>query len=153
DLEVIATKRDPSTGGSGVDRIHPQSGLHTVLPQADIVALSCPLTAETENLIHAKALWLMKRTEHLINVARGKVVDEAALIAALEAGTIAAAGIDVTYDEPLPGSSPLWDMPNVLLTPHTAGETSRYEDNVLDILMENLERLWRGESELRNQVV
>lgn len=152
DLEVVATKRDPSTGGD-VDSIHPHGDLHALLPQADIVALTCPLTAETENLIDAKALSLMKPTAHLINVARGKVVDEAALIAALETGTIAAAGIDVTHEEPLPKSSPLWSMPNVLLTPHTAGETSRYEDNVLDILMENLERLWRGEPELRNQIV
>lgn len=153
DLTVVATKRDPSTGGDGVDRIHPQGDLHAVLPQADIVALTCPLTPETENLIDARALSLMKPSAHLINVARGKVVDETALIAALEAGTIAAAGIDVTQEEPLPKSSPLWSMPNVLLTPHTAGETSRYEDNVLDLLMDNLERLWRGESELRNQVV
>lgn len=153
DLKVIATKRDPTTGGGDVDRIHPQSDLHTVLPQADLVALTCPLNAETENLIDAKALSLMKPTANLINVARGKVVDEAALVAALEAGTIAAAGIDVTHEEPLPGSSPLWSMTNVLLTPHTAGETSRYEDNVLDLLMENLDRLWRGEQELRNQVV
>ena len=95
----------------------------------------------------------MKPSAHLINVARGRVVDEDALIAALEAGRIAAAGIDVTHEEPLAHTSPLWTMPNVLLTPHTAGETRRYEDNVLDIMMENIERLWRGETKLRNEVV
>ncbi len=153
DLTVIATKRDPSTGGGVADRVHAQRDLHALLPQADIVALTCPLTPETENLIDAKALALMKPSAHLINVARGRVVDEDALIEALGAGRIAAAGIDVTREEPLPQSSPLWSMPNVLLTPHTGGETRRYEDNVLDILMDNLERLWSGETELRNQIV
>lgn len=153
DLTVMATKRDPSTGGDAVDSIHAQGELHALLPQADIVALTCPLTPETENLIDAKALSLMKPSAHLINVARGRVVDEDALIAALEAGRIAAAGIDVTQEEPLAQTSPLWTMPNVLLTPHTAGETRRYEDNVLDIMMENIERLWRGETKLRNEVV
>ena len=153
DLKVIATKRDPSSGGDGVDGVYRHDDLHALLPQADIVALACPLTPETEGLIDAVALSRMKPSAHLINVARGKVVDEDALISALQAGTIAAAGIDVTREEPLPDASPLWTMPNVLLTPHTAGETTRYEDNVLDILMENLERLWRGEPGLRNQVV
>ncbi len=136
-----------------MESIHPHSELHALLPQADIVALTCPLTPETEDLIDANALSLMKPSARLINVARGKVVDEEALISALQEGKIAAAALDVTREEPLPHTSPLWGMPNVLLTPHTAGETSRYEDNVLDILMENLERLWRGESNLRNQVV
>ena len=80
-------------------------------------------------------------------------MDEAALVAALREGRIAAAGIDVTVEEPLPATSPLWDLPNAFITPHTAGETRRYEDNVLDILQENLDRLWRGDNTLRNQVV
>ncbi len=153
DLAVIATKRDPATGGAAADRVHAHGELHALLPQADIVALTCPLTPETEGLIDAEALSLMKPSAHLVNVARGRVVDEAALIAALDQGRIAAAGLDVTREEPLPSSSPLWTMRNVLLTPHTAGETRRYEDNVLDIMMDNLDRLWRGEPELRNQVV
>jgi D-2-hydroxyacid dehydrogenase (NADP+) len=95
----------------------------------------------------------MKPSAHLINVARGRVVDEAALIAALQAGTIASAALDVTEEEPLPPSSPLWAMPNVIITPHSAGETGRYEANVIDMLDDNLERLWRGEATLRNQIV
>jgi phosphoglycerate dehydrogenase-like enzyme len=95
----------------------------------------------------------MRPSACLINVARGKVVDEPALIEALQTGRIAAAGLDVTREEPLPPSSPLWTMPNVLLTPHSAGETQRYEDGVIDILLENLDRLWRGEAALRNQIV
>jgi hypothetical protein len=72
---------------------------------------------------------------------------------ALRNGSIAGAALDVTVDEPLPPASPLWDLPNIFITPHTAGETRRYEDNVLDILLENLHRLWRGEAILRNQIV
>ena len=153
DMRVIATKRDPSTGAAGADAVHGHDRLHELLGQADIVAIACPLTPDTENLIDARALAAMRPTAHLINVARGRIVDETALIQALQAGRIAAAGLDVTREEPLPAASPLWAMPNVLLTPHTAGETQRYEDAVIDILLENLDRLWRGESTLRNQVV
>ena len=153
DMRVLATKRDPSTGAEGADAVYRNDRLGELLGQADIVALTCPLTPETESLIDAKALAAMKPTAHLINVARGRVVDETALIAALQAKRIAAAGLDVTQEEPLPAASPLWAMPNVLITPHTAGETQRYEDAVIDILLENLDRLWRGETALRNQVV
>ena len=153
DMTVIATKRDPSTGSDIADQVYAQSELPALLPQADVIALTCPLTPETENLIDAEALSLMKPSAHLINVARGRVVDEDALISALQSGRLAAAGIDVTCEEPLPASSPLWSMQNVLLTPHTAGETRRYEDNVLNILIENIERLSRGETQLLNEVV
>ena len=153
DMRVIATKRDPSTGTAGADAVYGQERLHELLGQADIVAITCPLTPQTENLIDARALAAMRPNAHLINVARGRVVDEAALVAALQDKRIAAAGLDVTREEPLPAASPLWSMPNVLLTPHTAGETQRYEDAVIDILLENLDRLWRGESTLKNQIV
>ncbi|MGH7040411.1 MAG: NAD(P)-dependent oxidoreductase, partial [Stellaceae bacterium] len=86
-------------------------------------------------------------------VARGRVIDEAALIAALAANRIAGAGLDVTAAEPLAAHSPLWGMAQVLITPHTAGETRHYEDNVIAILRDNLERLARGAALLRNQVV
>ena len=95
----------------------------------------------------------MKKSAYLVNAARGGCVDETALIKALEAGAIAGAAIDVAAQEPLASASPLWDFRNVLITPHTAGETRRYEDNVLDILLENLARLWRGDASLRNEVV
>ncbi len=153
DINVVAVKRDPSRGGEAAHEVHAQEKLHELLPNADIVVLTCPLTPETENLINADALAAMKPSAHLINVARGKVVDEPALISALQSGQIAAAGIDCTVEEPLPEGSPLWSIENALITPHTAGETRRYEDNVVDILMDNLERMWRGETELRNQVV
>jgi phosphoglycerate dehydrogenase-like enzyme len=95
----------------------------------------------------------MKPSAYLVNVARGRVVDEAALTTALAAHRIAGAGIDVTVEEPLADASPLWGMEHVLITPHTAGETRRYEDNVIEILRDNLDRLWRGETGLRNQIV
>jgi phosphoglycerate dehydrogenase-like enzyme len=152
DMRVIATKRDPSTGAEGADAVAGTDRLHEVLGEADIVALTCPLTPQTQNLIDAAALAAMKPGAHLVNVARGRVVDDPALIRALQEGRLAAAALDVTCEEPLPASSPLWTMPNVLITPHTAGETQAYEDNVIDILLENLDRLWRG-APLRNEVV
>ena len=122
-----------------------------LVPQADFVALACALTPETTGLMSAAAFAAMKPSAVFVNVARGKVADEAALIETMQGNKIWAAALDVTVDEPLPAASPLWSLPNVFITPHTAGETRAYEDNVLDILMENLERLWRGEKTLRNQ--
>jgi phosphoglycerate dehydrogenase-like enzyme len=152
-MRVIGIKRDPAKGSEAADEVHATSQFKTILPQADFVALTCPLTKETENVINADALSRMKTSACLISAARGRCVDEPALIKALQSNQIAGAGIDVTVEEPLPTSSPLWDLPNVLITPHTAGETRRYEENVLDILVDNLERQWRGETTLRNQIV
>jgi phosphoglycerate dehydrogenase-like enzyme len=153
DMRVVGLRRNPAAGRGAADAVHAISELGSLLPAADFVVLTCPLTKETENLIDTEALGLMKPSACLVNVARGRVVDEAALIAALAAGHIASAGLDVTAEEPLPASSPLWGMAQVLITPHTAGETSRYEDNVIEILRDNLDRLWRGEEQLRNQIV
>jgi D-2-hydroxyacid dehydrogenase (NADP+) len=153
DMRVIAIRRDPSKGAGAADEVVGEDGLQRMLPHADFVALTCPLTAQTENLIDAKALGAMKPSACLVNVARGRVVDEPALVAALDGKRIAGAALDCVQEEPLPASSPLWGVPNVLITPHTAGETRRYEDNLIDLLLENLDRLWRGEDALKNQVV
>ena len=153
DMRVIGVRRTPADDAAPADAVQPIAHLPDLLGAADVVALTCPLTPETTGLIGAEALARMKPSALLINVARGAVVDESALIAALHTGRIAAAGIDVTVEEPLPATSPLWRLQNVLITPHTAGETRAYEDNVLDILMDNLGRLWRGEPALRNGVV
>ena len=153
ELRVIGIRRDAKAGANGADSVHTLADLDRLLPEADIVALTCPLTPETTGLIGARALASMKRSAVLINVARGRCVDEAALIQALAERRIAAAGLDCFAEEPLPPGSPLWDFENVLVTPHTAGETQRYEENVLDVMLENLERLWRGETTLKNQVV
>jgi phosphoglycerate dehydrogenase-like enzyme len=153
DMAVIGIRRDPRAGRGHADAVHGMSELDALLPQADVVALTCPLTAETEKLIDADALGRMKPSAYLVNAARGRVVDEPALIDALARRQIMGAALDVTVEEPLHPESPLWAMDHVLITPHTAGETRRYEDNVLAIMQENLERLWRGETELLNQVV
>jgi phosphoglycerate dehydrogenase-like enzyme len=153
DMRIVGLRRDPALGHGAADAVHPMADLLRLLPEADVVALTCPLTPETENLIDAAALARMKPSAYLINVARGRVIDEPALIETLAARRIAGAALDVTVEEPLPPNSPLWGMEHVLITPHTAGETRRYEDNVIEILRDNLDRLWRGEPELRNQIV
>jgi phosphoglycerate dehydrogenase-like enzyme len=112
DMRVVGIRRDVSRGGDGADAVYGHDRLHEQIAAADIVALTCPLTPETTNLIDARALSAMKPTAHLINVARGKVVDEPALIRALQEKRLAAAGLDVTQVEPLPATSPLWAMPN-----------------------------------------
>lgn len=152
-MRVVGIKRDTRVGADGADEVHPPEAFLNLLPEVDFVALTCPLSEDTRGLIETRSLRTMKRSAYLINVARGGCVDETALIEALHAGEIAGAGIDVTVDEPLAPDSPLWELENVVLTPHTAGETRRYEDNVIDILLENLDRLWRGEKKLLNGVV
>jgi phosphoglycerate dehydrogenase-like enzyme len=127
DMHVVGLRRHPAFGRGAADAVHAMDELNSLLPDADFVALTCPLTAETENLVGAEAFGRMKPTAYLVNVARGRVIDEAALIEALATHRIAGAGIDVTAEEPLAPNSPLWAMEHVLITPHTAGETRRYE--------------------------
>ncbi len=153
DMRVIGVRANPAAGAEGADEVHATSALPALLPRVDFVVLVCPLTAETTGLMNATTLAAMKPDAYLVNCARGKVCDEPALVAALSAGRIKGAALDVTAEEPLPAESPLWTLPNVFITPHTAGETCAYEDNVIDILLENLERQWRGETVLVNQIV
>lgn len=151
-MRVIGVRRQTQPQPN-VETILPPDRLLEAMAQADIVALCCPLTPETEGLIDARALAAMKPTALLVNVARGKVVDEEALIACLREGRIAGAGLDCFHEEPMPPTSPLWGMPQVIVTPHSAGETRFYEANIIDLLSENLGRLLKGETELRNQIV
>jgi len=153
EMNVIGIRRNINAIKGLVDEAHTPQTFAGLLPRADYVALTCPLTEETAKIIDGRALAAMRDEAYLINVARGGCVDEPALIEALLSGAIAGAGIDTTVEEPLDTGSALWDMSNVILTPHTAGETQAYEENVLDILLENLERLWRGETQLYNQIV
>jgi D-2-hydroxyacid dehydrogenase (NADP+) len=153
DLRVLGIRRDPASGRNGADAVHGLDRLPALLPEADFVTLTCPLTPATRGLIDAGALRSMKPTAYIVNVARGACLDEVALVEALSQGLIAGAALDCFAEEPLPPSSPLWAFDNVLITPHAAGETRRYEDNVLDILLRNLDRLWSGAGELVNQVV
>lgn len=153
EMRVIGARQNPAAGANGADEVGGTADLPDLLPRADFVALTCPLTPETQGIIDRAALERMKPTAYLVNVARGGCVVEEDLIAALQAGGIEGAALDTTAAEPLPPDSPLWTMPNVFITSHLAGETRRYEANVLDILMDNLNRLWRGEKALRNEIV
>jgi phosphoglycerate dehydrogenase-like enzyme len=153
DMTVIGIRRDPAKGKGAADEMYAFGDLNMVLPRADVVVLSCPLTDETANIIDADALGLMKRGSLLINVARGGCMDEGALITALVQGHLTGAGLDVFTSEPLAADSPLWNMENVVATPHTAGETRQYELNVLSLLEQNLCKLWMGRSDLVNRIV
>jgi phosphoglycerate dehydrogenase-like enzyme len=154
DMRVIATRRTATARQhdvQGVDVLLNPSELHALLEQSDFVVLSCPLTPETRGLIGERELRTMKKTSYLINIARGEVVDETALKRALKEGWIAGAGLDVFQNEPLEQDSELWDMPNVVMTPHVAGTSSREEARSATILEENLARFVAGEP-LRNLV-
>lgn len=153
DMHVIGVRRNIAAGAGSADEVHAFTDIKSLIPRADVVVLSCPLTEETRNIIDREALAAFKKAAVLVNVARGACVDEEALIEALENGTIAGAGLDVMQVEPLPADSRLWALPNAILTPHSAGETTQYELNVLDILSRNLEKLWNGDERLVNRIV
>ena len=135
-----------------VDEQLPMTELNRLLAESDYVVLACPLTKETEGLIGERELRLMKPTATLINVARGRVVVERALIAALREGWIAAACLDVFEEEPLPPESPLWAMANVAISPHNSGFSPLNMERAMSIFIENLGRLVRGE-DMRNRVL
>ncbi|WP_114374165.1 D-2-hydroxyacid dehydrogenase [Elioraea thermophila] len=151
-LRVIGVRRDPGAGGAGADELHGFSALPALWGRADIVALTCALTSETTGLVDEAAFRALKPGAGLVNLARGRVVDETALLDALRSGRLAWAALDVFAEEPLPAEHPLWAMPNVLITPHCAGEFRGYEDGVIDLLVDNIARLRRGET-LINQIV
>jgi len=119
--------------------------LDEALGQADHVAISLPLTESTRGLFDAGRFAAVKPGAYLYNVGRGATVETAALVAALESGRLAGAGLDVTDPEPLPADSPLWEMPNVLITAHTSGSTPRYWDRGVALLEENIRRYLAGE--------
>jgi phosphoglycerate dehydrogenase-like enzyme len=119
--------------------------LDELLRRSDCVVLSCALTDETRGLIGARELALMKPTALLVNVARGAVVDEPALIEALREGRLGGAGLDVTAQEPLPVDSPLWTMENVIVTPHVAGFSQQTRRRQFELLRENVRRFTAGE--------
>ncbi|MFN8514123.1 MAG: D-2-hydroxyacid dehydrogenase [Chloroflexia bacterium] len=140
-LGTARTRRD----NPHVERYVEPEGLHAALGEADFVVLCLALTNETAGLIDAAALAAMKPGAYLVNVARGGLVEEDALIAALQEGQIAGAGLDVTAIEPLPAESPLWALPNVIITPHVANGGDRSSDQVLAFICENIRRFAEGE--------
>lgn len=129
-MKVLATKAHPEGRFANVDKLLPSSGFCEVLAQSDFVVILLPLTPETKNLISETELKLMKPTAYLVNVSRGGVVDENALIRALSENWIAGAGLDVfaTDPGPIPADSKFWDLSNVIITPHNAGPRDDYED-------------------------
>jgi phosphoglycerate dehydrogenase-like enzyme len=134
-----------------VERIVGPDGLRELLAESDVVVLAAPLTPETESMIDEGAIAAMKRDAWLINVARGRLIDDRALLRALRDNRIGGAALDTFRDEPLPQSSPYWELPNVILTPHTAWSSARVLDRSIDLFCDNLVRFSRGE-ELRNVV-
>jgi phosphoglycerate dehydrogenase-like enzyme len=150
-LRVLGVRRNPFVEVWGVDRIVGPDQLTEVLPEADFVVNTLPHTPETHHLLGKRELEQLKPGAYFINISRGKVVDEAALIGLLNSGKIAGAGLDVFEEEPLSPDSPLWHMPNVLITSHYAGSSSRYHERAMAIFLDNLRRYTAGES-LRNVV-
>jgi phosphoglycerate dehydrogenase-like enzyme len=143
-MEVIAVRRSGEPQPS-VDEVHPPPALLDLLPRADVVSVHVPHNEETTHLIDAAALAAMKPDALLLNTARGAVVDEAALVRALAAGRLRGAYLDVFEVEPLPTSSPLWAMPNVLVTPHAADNVTAWPSRFARLFADNLERWLAGE--------
>jgi phosphoglycerate dehydrogenase-like enzyme len=140
-MQVLAVVSRPTSERKAelcADEVLGPQALHAALARADYVVLATPHTPQTERMIDAAALAAMKRGAVLINIARGQVVDEAALIAALRSGHVGAAALDVAEIEPLPASSPLWDMPNVLISPHSASTAPSENAKITDIFCHNL---------------
>jgi len=150
-MRVLAVTRTGKGDTSLAERVFPASDLLRALPEADYVVLSAPDTPDTNRMIGARELAAMKRTAGLVNVSRGTLVDEAALVAALERGTIAAAALDVMTQEPLPPESPLWRLENVFITPHTSAVSEQLWPRQTALVIENLER-WFSGRELLNRV-
>ena len=152
-MKVIANRRSSKQAERNeyVDTMFAQEQLGQLLAESDFVVLTLPLTDETRQLIGEKEIHAMKSTAFLINIARGAVVDEDALIRALEEKWIAGAGLDVYATEPLPVNSPLWKLPNVILTPHIAGSMNDFNKRATEFFLENL-RQYLGGRKLRSVV-
>lgn len=149
-MRVIGTKRTPADVPH-VDRIYPPDELREVLRASDVVVIALPLTSDTRGLLGEAAFRAMKRTALVINIGRGPIVQEAALVRALQEGWIGGAGLDVFEREPLPADSPLWGMEHVIITPHVSGGWPGYMDAAIPLLCDNLRRYLDG-APMRNLV-
>ena len=144
-MTVDAIRSSRSDPPEGVARMGTQADLRGFLADADAVVVTLPLTERTRGLIDAAAIDAMKPTARLVNIGRGGIVDEDALLDALRSGGLAGAALDVFAEEPLPESSPLWDAPRLLVTAHYAGSTRHYDERALEVFIENVERWVEGE--------
>ena len=122
-----------------------RQNLHSLLKRSDAVMIACPKVPKTYHLIGGKELAVMKNTAYLVNVTRGGIVDEQALIVALKSGQIAGAGLDVAEVEPVPPNSPLWEAPNLIITPHRAGSSQHRPQKTFEFFCDNLRRYLKGE--------
>ncbi len=143
-MHVIGVRRTAARPGEPFDELHPPARLASLLPRAHWLAITAPLTEETRGLIDAQALRRLPRGARLLNVGRGEIVDEPALIEALGSGHLAGAYLDVFAAEPLPPESPLWTLPNVIVTPHNSAVSSGSRARQARIFLENLDRHARG---------
>jgi len=150
-MRVWGVTRSGAGDNSFLEKILPARDLDEALAEADYVVIAAPETAETKHLISAKKIARMKRDARLINVGRGSLLDESALIAALESGHLAGAALDVASQEPLPENSPLWQAPNLFITPHTSAVSDRLWQRETALLVELLE-LWFSGREMKNVV-
>ncbi|SEV95976.1 D-2-hydroxyacid dehydrogenase [Halobacterium jilantaiense] len=150
-MDVTGVKRTP-TPVDHVDRVHPTGELHEAIADAKFVALAVPLTDDTESMVGDAEFAAMRDDAVLLNVARGPVVDQSALVDALRNDELAGAALDVFETEPLPEDSPLWDFDDVIVTPHAAAATRDYPENIAALVTENARRLAAGER-LGNTVV
>lgn len=145
-LQVQGVGRQTRDGDPDFGQVHAVGELDSLLPDVDYVVLVTPLTAETRDMFGASRFRLMKPTARFINIGRGALVDEAALIGELERGTIAGAALDVFRDEPLPAHSPLWSLPNVIVSPHMSGDFAGYPETVSGLFLDNFRRYRAGEA-------
>jgi phosphoglycerate dehydrogenase-like enzyme len=150
-MRTIGLKRHPDAELPHVDELHPSEDLKELVPRADAVVVTLPLTERTEGMVDQEAISLMKPGCVFVNVGRGGVVDEEALIESLENRRIAGAALDVFATEPLPPESPLWDLPNVLISPHTAALAESENERIVELFQKNL-RLYLQEQPLFNRV-
>jgi phosphoglycerate dehydrogenase-like enzyme len=148
DMEILAIDAMRTEKPELVSELKPatRENLHSLLRRSDVVMTACPLTEETYHLIGAEELSIMKPTAYLINVTRGGIIDEPALVEALQNGQIAGAGLDVTEKEPLPADSPLWDAPKLIITPHRAGASQHRPRKIYEFFSANLERYLKGDT-------
>ena len=145
DMEVICVTRAPAPAVPEIDRVVSREKIHEVLPSADVVMIALPLDDGTRGFLSAERIALMQERAILVNISRGKVVDEAALARALTEGRIMGAGIDAFAEEPLPAKSPLWDLPNVLIPPHVGGQGGRQLwRRMSDVIRDNTRRYLSG---------
>jgi D-2-hydroxyacid dehydrogenase (NADP+) len=150
-LTVIGVRRSPRRPDDPVDEMCAPPALHSVLPRANWVALACPLTEETRGIIGRREIELLPEGARIVNIARGEVIDEAAMIEALQTGRLGGAYLDVFATEPLPPESPLWEMPNVIITPHNSAVSQGNDRRATSIFLRNLKAWGKGEP-LENEV-